>query len=271
MLRLGARANINTFEVSINGQSISVIVYDDHRTILNVLYYARMKGILKQTPNLVFFDRHDDACDVDVATLQKMNEIPLDESSFPKFMNFVEFDLRAVDDNWLWAGMHYGLIKNVIRVGGEDIANIPVLNKAFKDRDQRMYSVDYAYLAAVSVGQQAAVDMKENDDRCIRQMLGRVKDDNGDPIMDSPLVLDFDLDCFSEYDYQKDDFAAWSSNKFEELICNTACMHSLMQELMLLSGFVTICREPGCCGGYKESNQILSYLDQSLFNGKLKA
>lgn len=42
-----------------------------------------------------------------------------------------------------------------------------------------------------------------------------------------------------------------------------------MREIISRCQFITICREPGCCGGIGESNKILEYLDQYLFEGNL--
>lgn len=48
------------------------------------------------------------------------------------------------------------------------------------------------------------------------------------------------------------------------------CLSTQLNRLISRSQFITICREPKCCGGPGESNKILGYLDKYFFNGSLR-
>ena len=58
LYELSWRTNINTY--TFRGKHI--ILYDDHRTLLNILFEAKKLGEFAETPNLIYFDLHDDAC-----------------------------------------------------------------------------------------------------------------------------------------------------------------------------------------------------------------
>ena len=50
-----------------------IVLYDDHRTLLNVLYVSMHEGLFSDTvTNVVSFDRHDDA----VLLSPKLNKKP---------------------------------------------------------------------------------------------------------------------------------------------------------------------------------------------------
>ena len=57
MHRLSQRANIR--QVSAGGKS--VILYEDHRTVIDALYHARQHKVLSGPCTLACFDYHDDA------------------------------------------------------------------------------------------------------------------------------------------------------------------------------------------------------------------
>ena len=65
MKELARRANL----VHCTVESCDLLLYEDHRTLLNVLYHARRSERLARQPLLVYFDHHDDAtrssCDPD--------------------------------------------------------------------------------------------------------------------------------------------------------------------------------------------------------------
>lgn len=143
LYELDWRANVNVFTIEIGGVVKRVILYDDHRTLLNVLYFARMKGILTQVPNLIYFDYHDDACCVRGEKLDEIKALSISEENYQAFWQFVEFYLGTMDDDWLWTGMELDLINNAIRVGGEQDDNIQDLNEAFNPNGKYLYPISH--------------------------------------------------------------------------------------------------------------------------------
>ena len=49
---LSWRTNINTY--TFRGKYI--VLYDDHRTLLNILFEAKKLGEFAETPNLIYFE-----------------------------------------------------------------------------------------------------------------------------------------------------------------------------------------------------------------------
>lgn len=247
MYELSWRANINVYSAHILGDTKQVIIYEDHRTLLNVLYYARMKGITTVPVHLLYFDNHDDACVM--RTIEKYKSYSprkFDQNEFEKFWNFVEFKLSANDDNWLYAGMKFNLIKNAFRIAGEQNDNIDELNNKFHGRHR-----------LEPIGADMIFQLTE-------EFLDKIQDNKR-----RAYVLDFDLDCFTEYKKKR---KAWSNRKFQEFFDDGVLKRRYdIQRLARQAEFITICREPICCGGIKEANKILSYLDKYIFEGELDA
>lgn len=244
MAGLGQRANILTRSIKIGDRYIPVIIYDDHRTLLNVLYYARMKNILRDAVQLIFFDYHDDAKPANTKTLDKLRRIPIAEKNFRDFWNIVEFDLSELDDDWLWAGMDYGLISNAVRVAGEEDSNVKKLNETFRNQHQ--------------------LDLWKWEDLCGKayEIFDQIEDSKR-----LPYVLDFDLDCFTDYNIGSK--MAWSDDKFNSMFEDAAATRYVIRRFAQNAEFITICREPDCCGGILESTKILYYLDRYVFDQKL--
>ena len=247
MTLLSHRANINVYDVRILGETKTVVVYDDHRTLLNVLYHARMKNVTTGPVNLIYFDYHDDACMVrNIEKYKKYRPHAYTQKECEKFWNFVEFRLSANDDNWLYAGMKFNLIKHAIRVAGQQNDNIEGLNNSFRGRHhlEPITSEDIFQLTSLLLDQTS--DEKRHK-----------------------YVLDFDLDYFTVFKGRK---KAWSNQKFKKFFQDGLLKKQCdIQRLARHAEFITICREPSYCGGIKEANKILSNLDKYLFNGQLKA
>ena len=82
-----------------------------------------------------------------------------------------------------------------------------------------------------------------------------------------PFVLDFDLDCFTTECREKT--YAWPEDIFRKEYIESYNVRFFMENLLDRASFITICREPDCCGGIGEANKILNYLDRYFFDGAL--
>lgn len=269
MKGLSQRTNINVYDVDIDGISKHVILYDDHRSLLNVLFYARMKGVIQDVPNLVYFDWHDDARrDLTKEELDEYKPSEFTMEEYEKFYNFVEFKLDIVDGDWLSAGMHYNLIKHALNVGGVETANIQSLNHFFNGSSHHIYSIHHLDFELSKDGCFGKPSFQSRDENhYIRSICKCNYDSEEDLEQDIPYVLDFDLDCFTGEigGYTM----AWPALVFGERYYKNLSARKLLRQLSRNAAFITICREPGCCGGLGESNKILSYLDDCLFEGGL--
>lgn len=258
--------------------SKNIILYDDHRSILNVLFEAKKIDFFEKTPNLIFFDRHDDACNPDIKLkklLKKWNVKNIKDVPSRDFWSFVEFDLGGLDDDWLLAGMELDLINHAVVIGQKENSNIKDMNFEFKSSNgilHEMFDIPHLNYSLDCRGCLGDSVIKYPYYEKVRNIFEYNK-----PPYDSfpkfskevtyPFVLDFDLDCFTT-DCEGKQYA-WPEMIFKEKYYDNENVHYFMYNLINRSSLITICREPQCCGGLGESNKILRYLDYYFFEGQL--
>lgn len=255
-----------------------IILYDDHRSILNVLFEAKKLKLFGATPNIVFFDRHDDACNPNL----KINELlkiwgvdKIDNVSSRDFWTFVEFDLSGLDDDWLLAGMELGLINHAVVIGQNENHNICDMNNMFEYSDgihHELFNISHLDLSIGSRGCLGDNVIKEAYYESVRNIFeynqppyGRY--DKFSKEVTNPFVLDFDLDCFTTECEGKT--YAWPEDIFKKKYVYNKEVKYFMHRLIERSTIITICRESACCGGLGESNKILGYFDEYFFGGSL--
>lgn len=93
-----------------------IVLYDDHRCLLNVLYMAKQK--FGCAHDVFYFDNHDDAKDLNPNEVKEIIGLGTNYS-LQNLWNFVEFTSAPEDDSWLNAGFELGLINNAIVFGAE--------------------------------------------------------------------------------------------------------------------------------------------------------
>lgn len=268
------RSNIEVFPF----HNKKIILYDDHRSVLNVLFESKKLGLFSKTPNLLFFDKHDDACDPRIKVEDLFREWGanrIEDVNSRDFWSFVEFDLSGTDDDWLLAGMELDLINDAVVIGQTENSNMSDMNNHFDSSDGTRHElfdiphIDYSIGCRGCLGDSI---LKEPYYETIRnifeynQLLPRNYEQFSNEV-NNPFVLDFDLDCFTTECEGK--AYAWPEVIFWEKYCKNEKTFHFMRQLIDRSSFITICREPKCCGGIGESNKILGYLDNYFFNGCL--
>ena len=256
-----------------------VVIYDDHRSVLNVLFEAKKLGVFKTTPNLIFFDRHDDACNPEIHSkdlFETWGVYRIEDVSSKEFWSFVEFDLSGLDDDWLLAGMELDLINHAVVVGQHENNNIKSMNNRYESTDGKFHELfDIPHLNW-SIGSRGCLG-----DNVIKQPfyenVRNIFEYNQPPYgsydkfsteVTIPFVLDFDLDCFTTE--CEDNTFAWPEAIFRDKYVDNDDVKCFMQRIIERSSIITICREPDCCGGLGESNKLLWYLDKYFFDGCLK-
>ena len=234
--------------------------------------------LFKTTPNIIFFDRHDDACNPNLNVeelLGKWGVDKIEDVSSRDFWSFVEFDLSSLDDDWLLAGMELDLINHAVVIGQKENSNIQDLNNMFESSDGKHHELFDIYHLDWSIGSRGCLGdnvMKEEYYENVRNIFeynqppyGRY--DKFSKEVTKPFVLDFDLDCFTTE--CEDKTYAWPEDIFKEKYVYNEDVRYFMKRLIERSTIITICREPACCGGLGESNKILGYLDKYFFEGNL--
>ena len=181
-----------------------IILYDDHRSILNVLFETKKLGLFSTTPNIIFFDKHDDACNPQINAkdlFEKWGIERIEDVSSRDFWSFVEFDLSGLDDDWLLAGMELGLINHAVVIGQTENSNMRDLNNLFESSDGEVHELFDIYHLNYSLGSRGCLGdnvIKEPYYENVRNIFeynqppyGRY--DKFSKEVTNPIVLDFDL------------------------------------------------------------------------------
>ncbi len=257
IIDLEQRTNYSVYDF--NGKQI--VLYDDHRCLLNVLYEAKQE--FGCAHDVFYFDNHDDARDLNPDEIHEI--IGLGSNYLLKDLwNFVEFTSASDDASWLKAGFELGLIKNAVVFGAEmEDSNVMALPQhQYIDLHLQHH---FAY----------SIKDVETWSRCYRHPLpgnneaSLIKNSSG-------FILDFDLDCFaSDIKGIAGGLGSGFSTiaipevLFSELIENLL-RNGLMYDFIKKANVITICMEPDCCGGLGESYRILNLLDEHLFDHCLR-
>jgi hypothetical protein len=268
------RTNFNTYRF----KNKTVIIYDDHRSILNVLYFGVNRGFFSKPPNIITFDFHDDCKQLKGHQLSTIKRLFLQSPDLKEFWSFVEFELSTLDDDWIKAGCECGLIENVINIGADTPMNLDSdeINE-YKDHKNKIHDLlvlphlDDALSYYHGIFDSALGDPRYNRALEILQ-LDEKKDCTFNEGSIYPFVLDFDMDCFSVQCVNEQ--IAWPETVFVEKYVrnrkgNPLSPQDFIKKLMQRCEIITICREPTHCGSIGESNKVLRYLDKYIFEGNL--
>lgn len=251
-----------------------ILLYEDHRVTLNVLKYGFEKGFFADPPNLICFDYHDDFL-VPSCGMKRMKSFYSNSPNERDFHDFVEFELSGSDDDWIITGLEFQLINDVILIGVEDDHNLPDNNEYIDHLGNKhgVYSISHICNAIDNRGQLGDLS-RQTEFKDVRDCIQF--NSNGDLNFNSgnvyPFILDIDLDCFSTDIWQIRKAVPYQilSNYFGKYISHAhRNSKTFFNELFKRSQVMTIAKESGCCGGFNESQKILSYLNDILFHNEL--
>lgn len=254
-----------------------VILYDDHRWILNVLFKIKKEALLPSPPKLVFFDSHDDFAGTQPMTqlLERLGVKSVLDASEKAFSSFVDFEIGLDDGNWLSVACELGLISDAVVIGGKYGTNIEdghgSVYKTEDGTEHHLYklcsNLDYELGARGSLGDR----FREEDFQGVRAFFD-VKYGYDYACIGSmgPYILDFDLDFFT---LESDEgIMAWPLRIWEKHFGQFSVERRFVQKLISDASVITICREPDFCGnpdGIAGANYSLLNLDRFFFNGGL--
>lgn len=250
-----------------------VVIYDDHRWLLNVLF-AASKHI--ERPNLITFDAHDDAalCAKKSELLKQIGVDELTKATAKQFVAFVDYDQREDDGGWLTTAMELNLIDSVVNIGNRYGDNLEEMNGIYESEDGIKHNVfELSQNLAYELGSRGKLGdtRKEEEYRDLRNFFGIKHFYNGEHQMKvrEPYILDFDLDFFtmSSTDEQTH---GWTERVLNSHFPVNSEQDLFLKKLIEDAHIITICREPDYCGSLGDSNRILTILDLHYFNGRLK-
>lgn len=254
-----------------------VIIYDDHRWLLNVLFKIQKDGLLDGPPKLVFFDSHDDAGQSPkrselLAHIGVENVLDATEKAFS---SFVDYDIRTDDGNWLSVACELNLVSDAVVIGDKYSHNIDEMNGVYTSEDGIHYklfnlseNLDFELGCRGSLGGHAREDEFEDIRRFFDSRYGYNHARIGDM---SPFVLDFDLDFFTLN--TNEGTLAWPQQIWQKHFNGLSAGTQMMRDLINKAMVITICREPDYCGnigGIAGSNYNLQNLDNYFFDGQLE-
>ncbi|MBS1559342.1 MAG: hypothetical protein JST69_11525 [Bacteroidetes bacterium] len=223
-----------------------MVIYEDHRYLLNALFFARQKfgDFPLEGLSLICFDRHSDGNNIELSrSIRSMRNRILhgQEITQKKSWEFVEFSLSPNDDDWLKAGMELGLINHVVCIGNtEDV---------IFDRPEDVYIDHLDVHHKIYSFDDFSVLLDNNAQQNIRELCSSSK-----------VILDFDLDCFV---YAEDNHRPFKEEDFSNQL------RRFIRDVIDEAEFVSIARESEYCGGFSKSNEILELLDRLFFEGRL--
>ena len=272
--RLCERVNVMT-RYPFEGQKL-VILYDDHRWLLNVFFKILKDSLLPAPPKLVFFDSHDDAGEARskaelLASLGVSNVLDATER---EFSSFVDYDIRTDDGNWLSVACELNLVSDVVNIGDKYSGNIDLMNGRYTSQDGVSHqlfrlseNLDYELGCRGSLGDRA----KEREYHAIREFFDvQYSSDHARLGNISPFILDFDLDFFTLN--TNEGTMAWPLKVWDKHYDSFSSETRFVRDLIHKAMVITICREPDYCGnpdGIAGANYNLQNIDRYFFNGNL--
>lgn len=271
---LSNRANINikTTEHS------QVVVYEDHRSILNVLFYLKKNKKATFPINIILFDDHDDSCKPSEEALRIIKGFNKREPELREFWSFTEFDLRTLDDDWIKAGMELGLINHLFLFNASQ-SSIGLITryKTMKFGEKKIYNLGYLWDCLSHRGLLYDV-VKRQEYGELWKDFGWEYDKKSGRFDFNPsqgFIVDFDLDCFTTKildnrvaipeDILFDKFTEHHQPNYHYFYTYQMFVKKLIEE----SALTTICFENGFCGGYRQCFKIFDMVDQLFFDNEL--
>lgn len=266
---LFGRANV-MIRQTINNQI--VVIYDDHRWLLNVLF-AASKYI--ERPILITFDAHDDAarCEKYSKLLKNIGVSKLSDASAKQFGAFVEYDQKIDDGGWLTTAMELDLVNHVVNIGNRYGDNISDFNGCYTSEigvKHKVFELSSNLDSELGCRGKLGDTCKENEFRDLRDLFGieHYYSDIHNINIREPYVLDFDLDFFT-LSGEKEPTHGWTERVFKSKFPQNSDQDKFLKKLIKDAHIITICREPDYCGSIGDSNRILSMLDRFYFGNRL--
>lgn len=194
LFELARRSNVHHYEIESAYFKKDLILYDDHRCLLNILFEYNKHS--EQTPELVYFDYHDD-CVVpsDISVQERLNTFggaDIKNVSSEQFWSYTEFKLSSLDDDWLSAAMDFNLIGNAVCVGIEKDNNVLSLNQRFNG-SHSLFTMNHLDWEIENRGKLGDTFNETGENAYLRKLFQF----NTKGTFEYPFILDFDLDCFS--------------------------------------------------------------------------
>lgn len=247
----------------------SIVMHDDHRWTLALIAAAASEGRVPIPCTLISFDMHEDG--FPPRKLERLAACPR-PASVEDVLSLCDEGLRH--DDWVKAGMDIGLISDAVIFG----ARINPGDPHYTDRCGGAHRIFPCCLPGGAMEHQG-----ELVDRVCRDLHGPLwRTLAWEPHNESfrfapqapPIFLTIDLDCF--VGRQVDVIVPFHSKVYARHFHAPSTLAPgwtgtrFFQALLARAGCIDIAREPGCCGGEDNSEEVLRDVDRHLFDGELR-
>ena len=251
-----------------------VLLYDDHRYLLNVLFKLFISGKLETAPNLVFFDSHDDAGQTEKKSklLEHIGVAKLEDASEKQFSAFVDYDIRLDDGNWLSVACELNLVGDVVIIGNKHSTNVERMDGVYEGEDgikHRLFQMNTDLSSELGVRGQLGDMARDEEFKDIRSFFAYKPSRHYGHIGNiKPFVLDFDLDYFTLWS-EEEGTIPWPLYVWYKRFDEYSLAYTFVRNLIRKSIVTTICREPDFCRNIGGANFNLENLDAFFFDGEL--
>lgn len=251
-----------------------VLIYDDHRYLLNVLFKVFKSESLQEPPNLVFFDSHDDARRTEKASvlLSLIGVKTLSDASEKQFFSFVDYDIDTNDGNWLSVACELNLVGDVVVIGNKHGTNVVNDVLKYTSEDGHKHSI-FQLNAHIDeeIGPRGKLGdvALDKEFKAIRSFFAYKPSQYYGQIGEmKPFILDYDLDYFTLWS-EEEGSIPWPQKIWEKRFGRYTPGHTFVRDLMRKAEVITISREPDFCESIAGSNYNLQNLDNYFFDGQL--
>jgi len=213
--------------------------------------------------------------------MEKLQRLRSDGLDLEKLSKLCEEDLRALDDDWVLAGIELGLVRNCVVFGVHDRygPNLPAEN--YVDHFGNNHLIGILSRLDGELGYQGKLsDMAYRDRYSPIWDILRWKYSTDNHVFDferggDPLWVDIDLDAFAinwtDYTLPWNDqiFASELLHRSDYSTTRGWSPKEFILGLLDLAGLFTIATEPRHCGGIQNVLQILERLNHYVFDDSL--
>lgn len=255
-----------------------VVIYDDHRWILPLIFEAQEDKLVPRPCTLVTFDRHHDAIVPLPPALEVITDIRARETNYVDVVELVESNLSTNNNDWLRAGMELGILGDIINFGARETRNVQA---EFEDHLGNNRKIHFLNLPGGTLQHQGSLaDIAKSEElQPIWDVLGWERN-HPDGIFcfakgRERIILDFDLDCFAmdwtdylfpwDEEVWKEEFHKFSDYWSTKGLSGADVVNGLIDK----AGLISIARSPIHCGGPAKVEKILSDVNRFLFYGEL--
>ncbi len=245
---------LNINEISLLDEKRKMYTCFNHDEVLLCWYHAKNELNIENF-FLITIDKHFDLTPLDSETkdsLDKFLTTSLD-SSIHDLRDIIEKNFRPTNSSFIYAAMELGIVNDVLIISPDTSDSLK--NDKYTDRRGIEHSLYYTT---------SPVNFWYPRGRGILNDISNPKKNEiRDKIVNSQIIIDFDLDYFTYFKDEK--LFSISKDNFNRIFLNSYRGNSLSYLITDKSSVITVALEPLFCGGIKNCVRILDLFINDYF------